>query len=401
MDSQQAMKIERIRVENFRALSDVDLKNLPKLAVFVGENGTGKSTLFQVFGFLKDALKNNVRTALAHLGGYDEVITRDCDKDYILIEIKFRMNISQSQRLVTYHLKIGKNQDSGHPVVLEEILSYRRGSYGQPFYFLNFKEGDGYAITNEEQYEGEEASDEEKQILDSPDILAIKGVGQFQRFKAASAFRNLIENWHVSDFHITDARKPVDTGAAEHLSETGDNLPLVTQYLYSDKPEVFNRIIDKFRERVPGMSNVTTHETQDGRVVLKFKDERFENPFIARYVSDGTIKMFAYLVLLYDPKPHPFLCVEEPENQLYPELMEFLVEELRDYAQKGGQVFVSTHSPELFNYVQPEEAFLMKKDDGVTKIYPLDENERIRELVKNGDQLGWLWNQGALSQLVK
>lgn len=56
-----------------------------------------------------------------------------------------------------------------------------------------------------------------------------------------------------------------------------------------------------------------------------FQDGSFKTPFLDRYVSDGTIKMFAYLVLLYDPRPHPLLCVEEPENQLYPKLMAIVV----------------------------------------------------------------------------
>ena len=74
-------------------------------------------------------------------------------------------------------------------------------------------------------------------------------------------------------------------------------------------------------DRVPGVDEVEAKATEDGRLVLRFQDGSFKDPFIARYVSDGTIKMFAYLVLLYDPQPHPLLAVEEPENQLYPELM--------------------------------------------------------------------------------
>ena len=57
------MKIEKIRIQNFRSLHNIELDNIPSLAVFVGENGSGKSTIFQVFAFLKDALKNNISTA--------------------------------------------------------------------------------------------------------------------------------------------------------------------------------------------------------------------------------------------------------------------------------------------------------------------------------------------------
>ena len=131
-------------------------------------------------------------------------------------------------------------------------------------------------------------------------------------------------------------------------------------------------------------------------ILLRFKDGSFADPFIARYVSDGTIKMFAYLVLLHDPKPHPFLCIEEPENQLFPQLLGELVEELRSYAGDGGQVFVSTHSPDVLNHVEIDEAFFLKKEQGITTIDPLADNLQIKRFIEEGDKLGWLWSQDLL-----
>lgn len=390
------MKIERIRLRNFRALHDVELKDIPPLAVFVGENGSGKSTLFQVFYFLKNALTHNVNIAMQKLGGYREVATRNHADEPICIEIQFRMKITGKKRLVTYHLKIIRDAN-GASIVQREILRYKRGSYGSPLHFLDFGEGGGYAINNEEDFDKtDEELTKEWQELDSPSALAIKGLGQFQRFKAARAFRNLIENWHVSDFHIMAARQRVEAGVAPHLSETGDNLPLVAQYLHQNDRPTFKRILKKFKERIPGMSRVKATVTQDGHVLLRFADGSFKDPFISRFVSDGTIKMFAYLVLLHDPKPHPFLCIEEPENQLYPRLFGALVEELREYALRGGQVFVSTHSPEVLNQVEIEEAFLLKKEQGATTIHPLAANQQIKNLMEEGDKLGWLWNQDLL-----
>ncbi len=392
------MKIERIHIKNFRALYDVELRDVPSLAVFVGENGSGKSTLFNVFGFLKDALKNNVSTALQVIGGFNEVATRGHCNEPIVIEIQFRMTISNVERLVTYRLEIFTDEH-GIPFIQREILRYKRGRYGSPFHFLDFNKGRGYAISNEEDFDKpDEALTKDEQTLESSNILAIKGLGQFQRFKAASAFRSLIENWHVSDFHITAARQRVEAGVAEHLSESGDNLPLVTRNLYERDSETFAQILKKFRERIPGMSEVTTVVTQDGHVLLRFQDGSFKDPFIARYVSDGTIKMFAYLVLLHDPNPHPFLCIEEPENQLYPKLLGALVEELRDYAKHGGQVFVSTHSPDVLNHVEIDEAFFLKKENGATKVHRLAADKQVKALIDAGDKLGWLWNQDLLER---
>lgn len=390
------MNIERIHLKNFRAFYDVALHDIPPLAVFVGENGSGKSTLFQVFGFLKYALQNNVSTALQTMGGYKEVATRGHVDEPIVIDIRFRMLIAGSDRLVTYHLEIAEDA-SGSSFINREILRYKRTSRGFPFHFLDFANGKGYAISNEEDFsKSDKELRKEAQSLDSRDILAIKGLGQFQRFKAASAFRNLIENWHVSDFHITAAHQRVEVGVAEHLSESGDNLPLVARHLYQHDRDTFENVLEKFRTRIPGMFEVTTKLTEDGHVLLRFKDNSFKDLFIARYVSDGTIKMFAYLLLLHDPKPHPFLCIAEPENQLYPSSLSVLVEELRDYALRGGQVFVSTHSPNVLNHVEIEEAFLLKKEDGKTNIHPFAANEQVRAFIDGGDKLGWLWNHGFL-----
>lgn len=389
------MKIESIRLKNFKAFRDVHLKDIPAFMVVVGANGSGKSTLFDVFGFLHDCLKGNVRQALDKRGRFAEVLSRGCDpkQDAILIELQYRMEIAGINRLVTYSLEIGERK--GVPMVLRELLRYKRGRHGSPYHFLSFAEGEGFAISNEEDFsKADEELERETQKV-SPDTLAIKGLGQFERFKAANAFRSLIENWHVSDFHISAARGRKDaSGETEHLTENGENLPLVARYLHEQHLEIFNKILLSMAKRVPGVASVEPKLMDDGYLTLKFQDGSFKTPFLDRYVSDGTIKMFAYLVLLHDPVPHPLLCVEEPENQLYPQLMIELAEEFRSYARRGGQVFVSTHSPDFLNALELEEVCWLVKRNGCTEIRRASENAQVVAYVAEGDQLGYLWKQG-------
>jgi predicted ATPase len=385
------MKIENVRIKNYKAFQSVELNNLPELAIFVGANGVGKTTLFDVFGFLSDALKNNVRQALMKRGGFREVISRGM-QGLIELELQFRLTIADKERLVTYRLEIG--EELGKPYVAREILRYKRGAFGSPFHFLDFTRGQGFAITNEEDFDRpDEELEREEQRLSSPDILAIKGLGQFEKFKAANAFRSFIENWHVSDFHISMARKSTEAGYAEHLSATGDNLPVVTQYMFEHQKPLFDQILEKMKFRVPGISDVKAEATVDGRIVLRFQDGTFKDPFIASYVSDGTIKMFAYLILLNDPDPHPLLCIEEPENQLYPSILDELLEEFRLYANKGGQIFVSSHSPDFLNGARPEEVFWLVKREGYTTIERASDHEDIRRLFEEGEKLGYLWKE--------
>jgi len=388
------MKIEFLRLKNFKTFRDVEMKDIPRFCVVVGANGSGKSTLFDVFGFLKDCLTYNIIRAFQSRGGFKEVVSRGYESEDIIIELQFRMLITDVERLVTYHLKIGLKDK--RPVIKREILRYKRGSYGSPYHFLDFRFGEGYAITNEEDFnKTDEELERENQRLDSDNVLAIKGLGQFKRFKAASAFRKLIDQWYLSDFHINMARGSKDAaGYDDHLSISGDNLQLVASNLFENHHEIFEKIIQAMTNRVPGITAIEPISSPDGRLLLGFQDGSFKDPFIDKYVSDGTIKMFAYLVLLYDPEPHPLLCVEEPENQLYPDLLWELTEEFRSYARRGGQVFVSTHSPDFLNATNLSEVFWLVKKDGFSQIIRAQDNEQVAAYMAEGDQMGYLWKHG-------
>ena len=389
------MRLTSIRIRNFKVFQNAKMENIPELCVLVGANGTGKTTFFDVFGFIRDCLTFNVTRALQSRGGFREVVSRGHVDETILFELQYRMLLTGKERLVTYVLEIG--YVNGRAVVEQEVLRYKRGSYGSPYQFLRFERGSGFAVTNEEEFDKEDKQlTREDQTLEAADILAIKGLGQFQRFKAANAFRQLIENWHVSDFHITAARGSKDAaGYDEHLSVSGDNLQLVANYLYENhRDDIFPQIVAAMKSRVPGISSISPISSPDGRLLLGFQDGSFADPFLDRYVSDGTLKMFAYLVLLYDPKPHPLLCIEEPENQLYSKLLIELAEEFRTYALRGGQVFVSTHSPDFLNACDLDEVYWLAKENGYSVIRRASDDEQICSYMQDGDKMGYLWKQG-------
>lgn len=388
------MKIESLWLKNFKSFRDVHITDIPSLCVIVGANGTGKTTLFNVFGFLKDCMLYNVRQALQSRGGFREVISRGVPLgSHIEIEIKFRLDIANVNRLVTYKIVLG--EELGRPVVVREVLRYKRGAHGSPYHFLDFSYGEGYAVNNEEDFNCPDQNLKREAQKVSSDTLAISGLGQLQRFKAAHAFRDLIEEWHISDFHINQARGSKDAvGIDDHLSVNGDNLQLVARNLYENHPGLFGEVLTRMKERVPGVSEVTPKLTEDGRLLLQFRDGAFQDPFIDRYVSDGTIKMFAYLLLLHDPEPHPLLCVEEPENQLYPTLLWELAEEFRDYANRGGQVWVSTHSPDFLNALELDEVFWLVKKEGYTQVMRACDDPQLSAYMQHGEKMGYLWKEG-------
>lgn len=390
--------IEQLTIRNYKLLQNVTLTDLQPINVVLGPNGTGKSTLFDVFGFLADCLQFNVRKALESRGRFQEVRSRNADGP-ISFTIRYRES-DYANRLnstpITYHLSIDEKQ--GRPIVAHEYLQWRRGKrYGSPYKFLDIKKGEGIVITGDLPEEG----DERQSIkMDSPDILAIKSLGQLAEHPRVASLRRFIEGWFLSYFIPDKARQIPESGMAEHLSRTGDNLANVVQYLSEEHPDTFEHILSRVVERIPGLETIKSERTVDGRLVLQFKDGPFKDPFLARNVSDGTLKMFAYLILLYDPTPPPLLCIEEPENGLHPKLLSILAEEFRAHArggteEKGTQVFVSSHSPYFIDALKPEELWIMNRNEkGYASIVRADKIEHIPEFVSEGASLGSLWYEG-------
>ena len=390
------MRIETIKIKNYKVLRDVEISNIGSFAVFLGENGSGKTTLFDIFGFLSDCLIGDVSTALGKRGGFKEVRSRESEGD-IQLTIQYRLddNASSMSRLCTYELSIGLDI-GGNPGVSKEILRYRRGRYGEPWKFIDYSFGTGEAITNEStNLTNIKDAIRESKPLSASNILAINSLGQMKDFPAAAEFRNIIKDWFVSDFQIDAARQVQDVASHQQLNTFGDNIANVTRFLNEKHPDRYKKLLEKMQNRIPGIESVEAKPTIDGRILLRFSDGRFKDPFVARYVSDGTIKMFAYLVMLADPNPHKLLCIEEPENQLYPHLLEILVEEFREYAEAGGQVFVSTHSPDIINALTPHEVYIIRKEfDGFSKVVLAANCNNIVGLYGAGDQLGYLWKEG-------
>lgn len=383
------MRIQQLRIQNFRVFRDVLISDIPSVSVFIGANGSGKTTLFDVFAFLKDSLFTTVHDAVDRRGGWRELHSRGEDGP-ITIDLQLR---HETGAFITYELAI--TEQNGRIVVSREALKYQLGLHGDLWTLLDVRMGVGSITTNEAEYgEPEAAIVLQDFSLESPETLALKAFGQLSNLKVASGFRKLVEGWHLSDFHSSDSRSSQKSGYSEHLSPEGDNLPLVTQFIYSHHKPILDRILERMKQRIPGVSNVEAAETVDGRLVLRFQDGAFKDPFLARYVSDGTIKMFAYLVLLHDPSPHPLLCIEEPENQLYPTLLGELVEEFVGYARRGGQVMVSTHSPDLLDAVSLEDVFWLEKHDGFSIVKRASDDLQIKALMDEGDSLGALWKQG-------
>ena len=389
--------IEEISVKNYRVLQNITLKDIKPFSVFLGPNGSGKTTFFDVIGFLSDCLTTNVKKALEKRGRFQEVISRDCGGQEIEIVIKYRearKAIRQSP-IITYTVAIALQ--NGSPIVSRETLRWRRSSQGKPFDFLNFQNGEGEVISGENP---EITDNRISYKMDDPSSLAIKTIGQLSDNPRIASLRRFIEGWFLSYFIPDQARQLATAGAMEHLSREGDNISNVVQYLTDEHRETLSEILKLLAKRIPKLEKVESEPTIDGRLALLFKDAPFSKPFLARFSSDGTLKLLAYLILLNDPNPPQLLCIEEPENGLHHRLLDPLSEELQAYAVRA-QVFVSTHSPFFVNTIKDaKQLWIFQRDDkGYATVTRADKIEDAKNFIESEAGLGDLWSEGYLRGL--
>lgn len=383
MNKSSIPRIEYLHVQNYRALHDLKLNKITPLTVFLGPNGSGKSTIFDVFAFLSECFSVGLRKAWDRRGRFRELRTRG-EEGCIIIELKYR-EVANSP-LITYHLAI--DEANNRPFVAEEWLHWRRGSTGKPFRFLDFKEGEGKVISGEMPDEKDERISEQ---LESSEFLAVSTLGQFAKHPRVSALRRFITGWYLSYLTADNTRTQPEAGAQERLSPTGDNLPNVMQYLKEDHPQRLEDILQTLSRRIPRLEKVEASIMPNGQLLLEIKDAPFQNPILAKFASDGTLKMLAYLTVLYDPDPPQLVGIEEPENHLHPRLLPELAEECRA-ASANTQLMVTTHSPFFVDGLKPEEVWVLYRDEkGFTQAKKTSEMRGVKEFIQNGALLGQLW----------
>ena len=398
--------IEGFRVQNFRALRHVTLGKLPgqkgvnpltPLTVVIGKNGVGKTSLFDAFGFISDCLATDVETAcdMKQRGGFDRLRSKDVEEP-IRFEIYYRE--ATNERPITYELVIGVDR-AGRPYVHNEVLKQgRKGqSRGRPFPFLRLTKGKGFVWAGEDAVEVEGEESREKAPVELTDLrqLGIATLGTLKDHPRIGRFRDFLKGWYLSYFHPDGARSLPSAGPQRHLNIHGDNIGNVVQFMEREHKQRFKKILADIANKIPGISNIDTQITSDKRVLLRFNDGAFRDPFFSQQMSDGTLKVFAYLLLLADPNPPPFICIEEPENGIYHKLLEVLAGEFRTHAtgkKNAPQIFVTTHQPYFVDALLPKEVWILEKGkDGFSTIHRASELAVVNNLVEEELPLGGLW----------
>ena len=397
-------KILGIAIQNYGSLKDIKMgqlysdrssKPLGNMVAVIGPSGNGKSTLADAFGFISDCLSTDVESACdaKNRGGYDQIISQGSTEP-IHFELYYRE--SNNSRPITYELTISQDR-LGRPYVKEERLRQRVQKNGRPLSFLHLMDGKGYAFqgtSGGQDDNGTFTGDRVDVELSDMRKLGIVTLGAMKQYSRIEKFLDFLRSWYLCYFSPDNARQIQTAAPAPYLNREGSNLNNVAQYMYRENPKEFERILTDIQTKIPNITKIEPLKLQNGQMVLEFWQEGFEEPFFSSRMSDGTLKLFAYYLLLHEKNPRQLVFIEEPENGLYHHYLSDLAIEMNKNVGNGyaKQLFITTHSPFFVNALSPEQTWVLEKGkDGFSTAKRASEYEFVNDLIEAGAYMGDLW----------
>lgn len=347
--------ITRLRVKNFKSVRDIDV-SLPGLAVFVGENGAGKSNVLDALRFVKEALDDNLDHAIRERGGISEVRRRSSGRP---THLSIELDVSTTEVNATYAFQIAAMAGGQYTVSSEWCRVHELRLDGEP---REFRVENGVVVAANPVLQAQ---------VDARDLYlrAVSGVPPFSAvFRALRSISVLNPNAGL----LREYQKP---DASEYLARDGRNLASIVKRMTDRDPEALARAVDYLAKLVPGIRSVK-HRPAGPRETLVFGQE-WDNgaawEFFATSMSDGTLRAVALLIAVQQSGVLT-IGIEEPEVALHPGAARVLADALVE-ASVRTQITLTTHSPDLLDHedLGSHGVFLVRMLRGVTTVQAMPE----------------------------
>lgn len=346
--------LEQVELTNLRSFRKATVGELGPLTVFAGPNEAGKSNLLRALKFAAGVATNGLEALR------DE--TERLRRAETGAELDIRLTLKESESERRWYYEVSSTADG----IFEETLHEADGSEQPKPRLLSFPG----AV---------ELWDDKRETLD---LVTARGESALHSLQDLGRFRSLIElrgtlsRWSFFHFEVSPLRSPLPRRDGR-LAPDGSNLPAALLSLGERNPEAWKEVAKAFHSLLPETEELQPQRSLAGNALLSLRERGLTNPLRHVDFSDGMLRILALLTLAFDPHPPPLVVIEEPENGLYPRLIEALVEVLRQLSKKT-QVIVTTHSVTLLNQLIPEEVVFVYRDDHASKLQRADSREDIK-----------------------
>lgn len=356
--------IKKLQVKNYKSLKNVEIE-LDKFNVLIGPNASGKSNILDVLVFLSDLAKSNVVDAIRTRGNFEHIIFGGGGQSF-----EISLVFSLDNKLFSYIICI--NNRNG---VLEEKLTVGNETV------IERNETKGKLLRNDGALIPWQGSYNETALHQSND----------EYFPLIQKAHDYLVSCKAYQIVSRDTRNEFPASRSFELDRSGSNLAQVLVSLHNERPKLFNLIEEVLKQGILEVDELITPLTEQGKTFIAIREKGFNKKFDYYQLSDGTIRLLAYITAMTLPESN-VICFEEPENFMHPRLLQLLVEILK---KSDKQIILSTHSPYFLDFVEPEDVRVVEKVNGETRVSKVSNIRRLKKYLKELG-LGELWYSGEI-----
>lgn len=348
-----APSLRSIRIKHFKAVCDSGLIRLTPLTAFIGNNGSGKSSITEGLETFQAIVEHGLDTAMQpwrgfehiwHQGASHKVKESQGERPSHANPMSFDLTgrIGAGAFSASLHVNAGPAANElfieHEKVMIKNRLSMQRDSRGKVN--LHYKNG-----VRPQSYKNFDGDSELGKALD-----------------------RLPLEWQFISLDPQSMGPPVPqhrTGGSIRLAKDGSNLADYLLSIRKRDQDAFNGIVETLQHVLPYAKDLqpTLTSELERTVYLQLTEADFKVP--GWLLSTGTLRILAFLALFRHPEPAPLIVIEEIENGLDPRTLHLLVEEIRTLVESGrSQVIVTTHSPYLLDLLDLSHIVMVERVNG-------------------------------------
>jgi predicted ATPase len=376
--------VEYLAIKNYKSLRDTQFKLKP-LSVVVGPNSSGKSNLFDALMFLRDLVRVGQQAVVAR-GGFPTIVWSGNVDEKISFDLQGPLRSEQGVYSYRHFIELSGRPFRSFAVSKEFFGIFRNNEfrtlleYPDKGQMASMYDMDGNNLGG---FGGAEPASLLKDYSPYPGRNELLGI-----------YTSHLKGWELYDPTPTLMRGAMRVQWESRLGPWGENLAGVLHTLHSEYPDIFETIQDRLRTLVPHSRRLLSLLTQEGQTYAGLEEDEIASKIPASSMSSGTLRFLAFLVALYSPDAPQLVCFEEPENNIHPHALELLIDVLKSGSRKR-QVLVSTHSPYLLNFVDPDSVFVFERSQNETKVVEAGSRKNLKLLLRKVG-LGEAWYAGTI-----
>lgn len=390
----QNLDLRTFQLKNFKAVRDSGVIKFTPLTVFIGNNGSGKSSIIEALETYQSIIENGLDSAMNRWRGYEYIRNLAVPHNVRIKEgeerhgetnpIVFSVGLFLKVKM-TINIASGRNE----LFIQKETISKKNG-------LLVERNADGSVYDPERDTIISKGScgDGLSIISRSPSVT------EKTRFEADNVF-DAISSWQFLSLNPDVMTSPMPqkrTGGKVKLNKDGSNIAEYLLDIIKTNRSAFDGILETLQYILPYARDLQPALTSEleRNVYLQLTEGNFKVP--GWLLSTGTMRLVALLALLRHPTPPPLIIIEEIENGLDPRTIHLIVEEIRNVVESGrSQIIITTHSPYLLDLLHLSQIVLVERDETGQPVFsrPGDQ-ESLREWARKFSP-GKLYTMGQLS----